>query len=468
MHTSIGILSRTGTGLVLCGMLLAGPGCQETREPTTTLTQAQWEEVKAEILTAPPAKIAHPSGARFGDKIEFLGLDVDAASLKAGAEVTLTWYWKALAPMDVNWQVFVHFDHKGPPPTRQGMDHHPVRDLYQTSRWETGQIVRDVQKVRLRGDYPDGEAVFWVGLWDPATGKRLSLTNADKIANDGDNRIKVAAVKVKGVKGARKPAQKRPKVYAARQLEGAIAVDGKLDDAAWATASKSPLGNTRGGPGPGGQTWAKVLYDADNLYIGLHAEDKDAWGTLKERDSQTWTQEVVEIFIDPDGDEKDYIELQVTPNNVVFDARFAAKLGQGKGSRDEQINAAKAWNSNMKTAVHVDGTVNNPADKDKAWSVELAIPFADLPGAAPKAGDAWRINFYRFDAPRDSAGKPGRQIAWAWSPPSGSFHNVKNFGTLRFVATGGAAPKKPADKPADKAAPADKPEKGAVTPDKPE
>lgn len=446
-------LSRPCAVLLMATTMLCA--CQENKEPTTTLTQGQWEEVRQQILDAPPAQIAHPSKAVFGDKIAFLGLNVEPANAKAGQELTLTWLWQAKAEMDVNYQVFVHFDHKGAPPARQGMDHHPVRDLYQTSRWKAGQIIKDVQKVRLRADYPDGDATFWMGFWDPATGQRLSLSNPDAVTHDGSHRVNAATIKVSGRKKASPSSAKAP-LYEVQRAGSAPTIDGQLNEEAWEKVSKAALGGTRGGRGPGGETWVKVLYDDTHLYLALFAQDNDAWGSLKERDADTWTEEVVEIFIDPNGDAKDYIELQITPNNVVFDARFPVKLGRGEGSREEQINGARAWNSNLQSAVYVDGTVNDLAAVDKSWSVEVKIPFADLPGGAPKAGAAWKANFYRFDAPRDSAGKVKRQIAWAWTPPAGSFHNVERYGTLRFKPT---APVK---------TPPPKPDPNAVAPDIPE
>jgi hypothetical protein len=221
-----------------------------------------------------------------------------------------------------------------------------------------------------------------------------------------------------------------------------VTIDGKLDESAWKGAARTLLGGTRGGPGPKvGQTWFKVLYDDKNIYFALHAKDPDAWGSLQTRDSETWTEEVLEIFIDPDGDAKDYVELQITPMNVIFDARFPAKLGKGKGSREEQINAAKSWNSKLVSAVSIDGTLNNPSDVDKSWTAEISIPIADLPGPPPKAGTSWKLNVYRFDKARDKEGKPGTaQTAWAWAQPRGSFHNVERFGSLRFLNAKGIKP----------------------------
>lgn len=452
-------------------------GCQEAKEPTITLTQAQWAEVKQNILTQPPAKMDFTVGANYGDRIELLGFDIAPKSPKPGQDVTLTWYWKAKKDMKVNWQVFIHMDSAGPPPTRQGLDHHPVRDLYQTTRWEAGQIVKDVQKVKLRGDYPGGKATFWIGLWNPASSKRLPLVNVKDVKHDNDNRVNAGEITIDAPKRAAKKDNKRtkPKIYLARALDkdaaASITIDGKLDDKAWATASRSPrFGGTRGGPGSPGTSWFKILYDDTHLYIGAWGEDKDVWGDLTERDSATWTQEVFEIFIDPEGDQKDYLELQVTPRNTVFDARFPVKLGRGRGSRDEQINTAKAWNSTMTSAVHVDGTLNDPSDEDKAWSIELKIPFTDIPKqtGAPKPGTSWKMNLYRFDAPRKD-GKPTGQVAWSWSPSHGFFHNIQHFGMVRFMGAKGPIEVKPLT-PNTKAAPdeaaggADKPAPEAKSP----
>ncbi|MBH23545.1 MAG: hypothetical protein CMH57_03580 [Myxococcales bacterium] len=464
--------------VVVASLLVVGAlalaGCQEVKEPTTTLTQAQWEEVKQQILEAPPEKVRFSSGAQFGGAIELIGLDVQPEKPKPGQEITLTWYWRCLEETPVNWQIFVHFDNNGPPPMRQGMDHHPVRDLYQTTRWKKGQIIKDVQKVRVRNDYPGGAAEFWVGLWNPANGKRMEVSNQDKVKHDGQGRVLVGKVQMDAPPSKKATASKksRPKVYMARQIgaDSPITIDGKLDDAAWKKAARTGrFGGTGGGAGPPGNNWAKLLYDEQNLYIGLYGDDDDVWGDLTERDSDTWTQEVFEIFIDPDGDQKDYIELQITPRNTVFDARFPVKLGKGSGSREEQINAARAWNSSMETAVDIDGTLNNPDDKDISWSVEAKIPFSDIPGGAPKPGSSWKINLYRFDAPRKD-GKPQRQVAWSWTPAYGFFHNIEHFGTLRFMGQRGPVEVKPVTTPS-KADPGDKPDptdESGVEPDRPE
>ncbi len=455
-------LEFRGASALLGLLFLTGNACKGGQETTTTLTQAQWEEVKANITTQAPADLPFPVGANYGDKVELIGLSVDPPSPRPGQEMTVTYWWRALAEMDVNWQVFVHFDVTGAQPARQGLDHHPVRDLYQTTRWQPGQIIKDVQKVTLRPNYPGGQATFWIGLWNPADGQRLPLKNGDKVPNDNDNRVKATTIRVDGPAPAKNAPATPPPTLVAAPLQGTITLDGKLDEPAWAQAAPTPhFGGTRGGPGqPGGDNTARVLYDDQHLYIALQGADRDVWGDLTERDSDTWTQEVFEVFIDPEGDQRDYLELQVTPRGTVFDARFPVKLGRGEGSVEAQIQAARAWNSGLEVGVFVDGTLNKRDDEDRGWSVELKLPLQDVPGTPPRPGTTWKLNLYRFDAPRDAEGKPTGQVAWSWTPSHGSFHNIERFGTLRF---GGDAPATPASATPSAPAPASAPA-SATTP----
>ena len=97
----------------------------------------------------------------------------------------------------------------------------------------------------------------------------------------------------------------------------------------------------------------------------------------------------------------------------------------------------------MQVAVKVDGTINKKEDKDKGWTAELAIPWADTIGQSkakiqlpPKVGDKFRINLYRLDVPR---GKP--QIFSGWSAPlKGDLHVLDRFGELYFGDEAGKAP----------------------------
>ena len=61
------------------------------------------------------------------------------------------------------------------------------------------------------------------------------------------------------------------------------------------------------------------------------------------------------------------------------------------------------------------------SDRDKGWTVELALPWSGLQILAkgdgralpPKDGDVWRMDFSRFNTYKDTSKDSG---GWAWSP----------------------------------------------------
>jgi hypothetical protein len=94
----------------------------------------------------------------------------------------------------------------------------------------------------------------------------------------------------------------------------------------------------------------------------------------------------------------------------------------------------------------VDGTLNDPRDIDRGWSVELAFPWAvlvklqdDPPGRRPVDGDTWRINFSRVEWLHEVVdGKyrkapDRREDNWVWSPQHViDMHRPERWGYLQF------------------------------------
>jgi hypothetical protein len=198
---------------------------------------------------------------------------------------------------------------------------------------------------------------------------------------------------------------------------GPIEVDGVLSEAAWDRAERAgPFVRSTDGKRAAAATEARLLWDDDALYVAFQCEDADVSTPFARDDQPLYTSNVVEIFLNPSGDLAHYVEIEVAPSNALFDASFTGR----------RAGMDLAWSSRARHAVHVDGTLNDPSDKDRGWTVELAIPFASLPGAPrPRRGDQWRFNLYRLRQP------PGE--GQAYSPPMvGDFHAVDRFATLRF------------------------------------
>ncbi len=384
-------------------------------------TEEDLRIIKQNVLSQAPV-LKHKVNADLEGKVIYLGLDVDKEVIQPEAQFKLTHYWKMIKPLDSGWEIFVHLNGLNKS-NFINVDHRAIGGRYPAARWKVGEIIRDEHAITLPASWKEPKLFIYTGLWKGQL--RLKV----KGPQDGENRILAAALPV----DVNVAAPSAPKRWVATRTTKAITVDGKLNEDVWRKASSTGafLDTLTGAAAPL-RTEAKVAWDDSFLYIAFQNQDEDVWSTLKKRDDKLWTQEAVEVFIDANSDGKDYIELQVNPNNAVFDSYLP---DYRKNQND--------WNSTMKTAVAVEGTLNKPGDKDKSWTVEMAIPWADTKGKGtialglpPKVGGIWRINLFRLDQPRN---KP--QIAMAWSPPLvGDFHKLDRFGQLVFGDENGKIP----------------------------
>jgi hypothetical protein len=170
---------------------------------------------------------------------------------------------------------------------------------------------------------------------------------------------------------------------------------------------------------------------------------------MTKHDDPLYRENAFEIFIDPDGDGTNYLELEVNALATTFDLLMSRPYA-------ERGRANSGWDvDGLRVAVHVDGTLNDPADEDRAWTVELAIPWAAIKSLAadgtmpPKPGDKWRVNMARVMTPRDKAQKARYAT---WSPINDrSLHVPARWGRVAFsppAAPGGTTDKRgPATKP---------------------
>ena len=232
-------------------------------------------------------------------------------------------------------------------------------------------------------------------------------------------------------------AQELP-LYTCWKTAQPVVVDGKADEPAWQEAAPIDLVDVRflsGDRYPTRRTEARMLWDAQYFYFYFSAADPDVWSTYSQRDMQLYEEEVVEIFIDPDGDGQNYAEVELNPLNAVFDLLLSKPWSKsGKGYAE--------WNPALLSAVQIMGTLNNLADVDQGWSAEIALPWEglnspllDVPGPRalpPQPGDEWRLNLYRYEQVRQSGAKNEVQAS-AWSPVGKvDFHVPERFGKVVF------------------------------------
>jgi hypothetical protein len=239
-----------------------------------------------------------------------------------------------------------------------------------------------------------------------------------------------------------------PKHYICYRSLGSLTIDGKLDEASWQQAAWTDEFMDIEGehmPKPRFATRAKMLWDEEYLYIAAYMEEPHVWGTLTERDAVIFHDNDFEVFIDPDGDTHFYYEFEMNALNTIWDLMLTSPY------RDEKNVVLNAWDiRGIKTGVQVEGTLNNPKDKDKGWSVEIAMPWKVLSEKAasrrkPEAGEYWRINFSRVEWQIDITeegyqkkinpdnGRPYPEDNWVWTPQEYiNMHRPETWGFLAF------------------------------------
>jgi len=184
------------------------------------------------------------------------------------------------------------------------------------------------------------------------------------------------------------------------------AIDGVLDDACWAESAailRDFVETDASAPAPA-QTDARVCWDDARLYVGVRCEEPGT-GALKaqvaERDDAVWRDDCVELFLDTSRDRQSYYHIIVNSRGTIYDS-----VRPGDAS----------WNADIEVAAGVG---------EDHWTVELAIPFANL-GGAPRPGDVWGFNVGR----ERYAGEEGLSI---WSPTYAKFLEPARFGDLVFA-----------------------------------
>lgn len=229
-----------------------------------------------------------------------------------------------------------------------------------------------------------------------------------------------------------------PRIYDAQRTKEAMKIDGKLTESSWNSVKYSDdFADIRGFdfPAPTMKTNVKMLWDNECLYIGARLEEKNITGDITKRDDIIWKNNDFEVFIDPYSDGKLYYEIENNALGTVMDLLMDKPYSEGGVF-------IMNWDcKGLQLAVSYDGTLNNPKDTDKAWYVEMAIPFAALQRdfKDPRASKVWRINFSRVEW----LVKGGPEENWVWAPTGKvDIHVPSKWGYLRFC-DGGAVPEMP-------------------------
>lgn len=199
-----------------------------------------------------------------------------------------------------------------------------------------------------------------------------------------------------------------------------VIIDGDLSD--WKTPFIGPFVVHNSGAKATQKTYVSLSWNNENLYIAYRSEDSKIVGLHQEKDSQIYqTDDLVEIFIDPDGDGENYVEIGINAFSTNYDLLI------------ECISpACGGWKTS--TAFTVLGMESVSKITPEGFCTEIKIPFSSLEKIKngnfkkPKIGTRWKGNIFRIDF-----GNQNDYLAiTAYNGSQFGFHQPEQFKTFEF------------------------------------
>lgn len=200
-----------------------------------------------------------------------------------------------------------------------------------------------------------------------------------------------------------------------------IKIDGDLTD--WKTPFLGPFVIHNTGEIATQNTFVSLSWNNKNLYLAYKCSDSQIIGRFQKKDSQVFnTDDLVEIFLDPDGDSQNYIEIGVNAFSTNYDLLLKCISEECGG-----------WNTSMDFDIKGLETVSK-INKD-GYTVEIKIPFSSLIKiknggfSKPKVGTKWKGNAFRIDYGNTTeylALQPYKSLKFG-------FHQPQEFAVFEFV-----------------------------------
>ncbi len=256
----------------------------------------------------------------------------------------------------------------------------------------------------------------------------------------------ILALMLTGRLGAQ-AASELPTVTAAFD-SSASAPENVFDDALWRQAT--PAAQTLRAPSnvtfskAPEETHVRVLWSKESLLIRFDCSDRSIVNlsgqaaAARQRDLPYFKADAVEVFLDPVGDGRMYMEFQVAPTNGVFDAIYLCTDTPQSGPDlmllysfvDRNLFTFPEWNlQDLQTATRI-------WPNGEGWSAVMAFPakgvLKRLGKTAFAAGMKLKVNFVRFDYFADN--RQPLEIT-NWSPVLGGCAHVSpaGMGTIVLV-----------------------------------
>ena len=184
-------------------------------------------------------------------------------------------------------------------------------------------------------------------------------------------------------------------------------------DATWAASPVQYITRTLKNEPVDQKTAFQLAWDDSRLYIRARCDEpriSSIKATTRDRDVGGFSDDSIELFIDPTGLGTTFYQFCITSRGVVYDARETPRAIGATGD--------VTWNSAIKARTTIG---------KRSWELRAALPLDRLGGQKPRPGSTWRFNLCR-----NRFAETGRPPFSAWSPSPAGFRDPGQFGLITF------------------------------------
>jgi hypothetical protein len=197
------------------------------------------------------------------------------------------------------------------------------------------------------------------------------------------------------------------------EMSEAPVIDGDLSDAIWSRAraitEEFRQVEPNAGDAPTERTEIRVLYDAENLYFGIHLYDSEperVVARIMTRDGNLATGDNFRLYLDPSMTRRNGYVFEIGPTGGRMDALL-------QNNQDLLTEWDTLWTA--RTRITTDG-----------WTAEVVIPFRSI--SYNDAGTEWGLDFLRL------VRRKAERIRWTSHSPTIIFNDISRAGTLTGIA----------------------------------
>lgn len=198
-------------------------------------------------------------------------------------------------------------------------------------------------------------------------------------------------------------------------------IDGDLSD--WKKPFLGPFVAHNSAEKASQNTMVSLSWNEDNLYIAYNSVDSKIIGSSQKKDSQIFnSDDLVEIFIDADGDGKNYVEIGVNAFSTYYDMLLKC-ISPDCGGWKTSIN------------FDIEGFEAVSEITTEGFTTEIKIPFSSLEKIQngnfkkPTIGTKWKGNTFRIDY-----GNTTEYLALQpYKSSKFGFHQPQEFAVFEFV-----------------------------------